>query len=69
MTRRVYLGDGVYVTLNAGAGTLTLTTENGVDVTNTIMLDDVVWQNLIDFVQAHTRAVRHAAEPRDAIDD
>ena len=48
--RKIYLGDGVYVTIQFGE--IILTTENGVETTNTIVLDGMVWQNLIDVVQA-----------------
>jgi len=43
-----YIGDGVYVAFDGFA--LTLTTENGVAVTNTIYLEPEVWAALNEFV-------------------
>ncbi len=47
---REYLGDGVYATYDGGDGTIVLTTENGVDVTNTIVLEPVVMLALMDWL-------------------
>lgn len=43
-----YLGDGVYVDVDAGG--LVLTAENGIAATDTIYLDPEVWQALLDYV-------------------
>jgi hypothetical protein len=48
--RRAYLGDAVYVSYEAG-DQLVLTTENGIAVTNRIVLEPEVWESLIEFVQ------------------
>jgi hypothetical protein len=41
-----YIGDGVYVNLDI-SGALVLTTEDGINVLNTIYLDDGVWRRLL----------------------
>lgn len=43
-----YIGDGVYVDWNGWA--LVLTTENGIDVTNTIVVEPEVYGALTAFV-------------------
>lgn len=50
MTHRTYLGDGVYVCIDEG-GRIVLTTENGVEVTNTIVLEFEVFDALIIWMQ------------------
>lgn len=47
MTKQ-YLGDGVYVDSNYGS--IVLTTENGISVTNTIVLEPEVWDALKEYV-------------------
>ena len=47
MTKR-YIGDGVYVYFNGYA--LVLTTENGIEVENMIVLEPEVWRGLKDYV-------------------
>ena len=47
--KKVYLGEGVYVQMEDGM--LKLTTENGMDVTNTIYLESPVWINLVGYVE------------------
>lgn len=44
-----YIGDGVYVCLEGGM--LCLTTENGIETTNTIYLEAQVWQALKLYVE------------------
>jgi hypothetical protein len=44
-----YLGDGVYAE-NDGFG-LELRTENGIEITNRIYLEPVVYQNLLDYMR------------------
>lgn len=44
-----YLGDGVYIQFD-GYG-FVLTTENGVEVTNTIVLEPHVYMNLVEYVK------------------
>jgi hypothetical protein len=45
MSDKQYLGDGVYVRTD-DAGNIILTTENGVEETNTIYLEPEVWSAL-----------------------
>jgi hypothetical protein len=45
MIAKTYLGDGVYAAMSYG-GDIILTTENGVETTNTIYLDRDVLNNL-----------------------
>ena len=46
---KTYLGDGVYV--EADRGVVTLTTENGVAITNTIILEPEVLDALLRWVE------------------
>lgn len=48
MPTKHYLGDGVFVVFD-GYG-LILTTENGIDVTNTIYLEPNVYGSLLEYV-------------------
>lgn len=48
---KAYLGDGVYVEWDPGREAFILTTENGVEITNTIVLELEVYRNLILFVE------------------
>jgi hypothetical protein len=48
--KKIYLGDAVYAAFD-GYG-LTLTTEDGVEATNTIYLDPNVIGSLFDYVKA-----------------
>lgn len=43
-----YLGDGVYVDIEHGM--IKLTTENGIEATNTIYLEDSVLNNLLEYI-------------------
>ena len=47
--RKTYLGDGAYAEFDR-YGDLVLTTENGISVTNRIVLGGVEYQALVDFV-------------------
>ena len=47
---KTYLGDGVYVDFDGFA--FVLTTENGIEVTNTIILEPEVYDALVRFAQA-----------------
>lgn len=52
MDSKVYIGDGVYVTFDDPyEGSLTLTTENGVRVTNIIILEPREWDSLKKIVE------------------
>lgn len=46
---KVYLGDGVYSTLDDGR--LVLTTENGIKATNTIVLEGPVLEALLNWLE------------------
>ena len=46
--KRVYLGDGVYAQYKGE--NLVLTTDNGVTVTNTIILEPETWYELVRFM-------------------
>lgn len=46
--RRRYLGDGVYVNVDGEA--IVLTTDNGIETTNTIVLEPDVWDALCTWV-------------------
>jgi hypothetical protein len=48
--KKIYLGDAVYAEFD-GFG-ITLTTEDGIRVTNEIFLEPAVTQSLFDFVKA-----------------
>ena len=48
--KKVYLGDGAYAEFDGYA--LVLTTENGISVTNTIVLEPEVYGALVRFVAA-----------------
>lgn len=43
-----YLGDGIYVSYDGFI--ITLTTENGIDVTNEIFLEKINIRNLLEFL-------------------
>lgn len=49
-TLKQYLGDGVYAEWRMQEGTLVLTTENGVSITNTIYLEPDVLDALARFI-------------------
>jgi len=46
--RKIYLGDGVYAAFEDGD--LIVTTENGIETTNRIVLEPGVWVNLLEYV-------------------
>lgn len=48
MALKQYVGDGVYVELDAQG--IVLTTENGEETTNRIVLEPDVWDNLTRYV-------------------
>lgn len=45
--RKMYVGDGVYVEFDDQGG-FTLTTENGLEVTNRIVLERPTWSRLLE---------------------
>lgn len=47
-----YIGDGVYVALDQGM--IRLTTENGIETTNTVYLEPGVWRALKAYVERNT---------------
>ena len=52
MSTKTYLGVGVYVEVDPERGLLVLTTENGIEATNTIYLEPVVVEALLNFLGA-----------------
>lgn len=53
---KVYVGDAVYVEFDSPfEGDLTLTTENGIGATNTIVLGPYEWKSLTMIVEARRR--------------
>lgn len=50
MTTKKYIGDGVYADYDGFA--IILTTENGVSITNTIVLEPREWNALQDYFEA-----------------
>lgn len=50
MSRKAYLGDSVYADFDEHS--IVLTTENGVEATNTIYLEPQVVENLTDFIES-----------------
>lgn len=49
MNRKRYIGDGVYADFDGYA--LVLTTENGIQVDNRIVVEGEVWTALVDYVK------------------
>lgn len=49
MTIKTYLGDGVYVAVDARG--VVLTTEDGIAVTNTIVLEPEVYERFRQFIE------------------
>jgi hypothetical protein len=46
-----YLGDGVYVMVLDQMGTIELTTENGIEATNTIVIEPNVLRTLMKYLK------------------
>ena len=55
MKRKIYLGDSVYAQFNGYE--IILTTENGFGVSNTIVLEPEVMNNLLVFINIHAQPV------------
>lgn len=51
-----YLGDGVYVAIDCGR--IVLTTEDGISITNAIILEPEVLAELIEYLRSIDRGVR-----------
>ncbi len=47
---KTYIGDGAYAQIGPD-GEIILTTDNGIETTNTIVLDPYVWKALLTFVK------------------
>jgi len=47
---KVYIGDGAYAALDAQTGDLVLTTENGISVQNTVVIEADAYRVLETFV-------------------
>lgn len=50
-----YIGDGVYAEVEPSLGALVLTTENGVEVTNRIVLEPDVLEALEKYIERQKR--------------
>jgi hypothetical protein len=48
---KLYIGDGVYAEID-GYGNLVLTTENGFETTNTIVIEDAVLSSLLVYLKS-----------------
>lgn len=59
--KKTYIGDGVYVEFDGFA--LVMTTENGVSVTNCIVLEPQVWELLRQYVERLMLAEAGEKEP------
>jgi hypothetical protein len=68
MKDKVYVGDGVYVEMDHLD--VVLTTEDGLSVTNRIVLDwDVVWRNLLSITAAYRKREEEDATTSGLADD
>lgn len=66
IARKVYIGDAVYAEILDGR--LVLTTENGLTLTNRIVLDEDVWQLLVEYVElAYGRRPPEAEEEEEEV--
>jgi hypothetical protein len=54
MKEKAYLGDGVYI--HAEYGGVMLTTEDGIQVTNSIFLEPEVYAALLEYVRSRSSA-------------
>lgn len=59
MASKTHLGDGVYARLDEH-GAVVLTTENGIEATNTIVLEADVAVALIEWLEPHTLVIADA---------
>ena len=50
MTKKIYLSDGAYAAIDARG--LVLTAENGIEATDTVVLDDEGWARLVAFMRS-----------------
>jgi len=50
MSEKIYLGDAVYVEINP-YGDIVLTTEDGISVSNSIILDPTVLQAFLEYIE------------------
>jgi hypothetical protein len=57
-----YLGDGAYAEFDKHTGDLVLTTDNGIDVTNRIVLESTVLVVLLDYL-AHADLITWKRKP------
>lgn len=61
--KKQYIGDGVYAEFDGWA--LVLTTENGIETTNRIVLEDSVYAALVAYVEALKADAAKAREDSD----
>jgi hypothetical protein len=64
LMKKQYIGDGVYVEFDGWA--IVLTTENGVETTNRVVLETEVYSSLVAYVDALKSAAEKARESDDA---
>lgn len=63
-TNKEYLGDSVYVDIESGM--LKLTTENGMDASNTIYMEPFVYLALADYWERKTAQAKAEREQQEA---
>lgn len=51
MIEKDYMGDGVYIEQEDLDGSIVLTTENGIDITNSIYIEPQVWDAIKRYMQ------------------
>ena len=61
MNTKVYLGDGVYVRFDK-TGDVVLTTENGISITNTIVLEPEVVQSFQLYLSRLKQKMTHESD-------
>lgn len=66
MSHRQYIGDAVYAEVDDMSGGLVLTTEDGIEVTNRIVLEPEVLETLEGYLRRRRMAVQEAINARAA---
>lgn len=51
INKKIYIGDGVYAQFELDTDSIILTTENGIETTNRIVLEFEVWNALQEFIK------------------
>ncbi len=55
---KAYVGDGVYIQVGGYLGEWFLTTEDGISVQNTIVVDDGILQNIMEFTKTAKKQMK-----------